>query len=238
VRRLGLPPEEHERALEYRLAAARLSSAPARAPAEYVARAFDGYAERYEDHMQGTLGYHGPEVLFAAVARLVGPAGGSLDVLDLGCGTGLAAPLFRPLARRLDGVDLSKGMLEKARDRQLYDALEVADIAESLRARPGAYDLLLALEVLNYVGDLAPVMAAAAAALRPGGLFALTAEKGEGAGFALRGTGRYTHSLGYVLGEAVAAGLEELHAEEAALRSQQGKPMVAHVVVLRRPGAT
>jgi predicted TPR repeat methyltransferase len=127
-------------------------------------------------------------------------------------------------------------MLEKARGRQLYDGLEVADITEALRGRPGGYDLVLALEVLNYLGDLAPVMRAAAAALRPGGLFALTAERGDGAGFALRGTGRYTHGLAYLRAETAAAGLAEAHAEEAALRSQQGKPMVAHVLVLRAAG--
>src|SRR4051812_11590093 len=128
-------------------------------------------------------------------------------------------------------------MLEKARARQLYDGLEVADVTDALRARPGAYDLILALEVLNYVGDLAPVMAAAAASLRPGGLFALTVEKGDGEGYALRGTGRYTHGLAYVRAGAAAVALGEVHAEEAALRAQQDKPMVAHVVVLRRAGA-
>src|SRR5262249_44669513 len=39
----------------------------------------------------------------------------ALDILDIGCGTGLAGALVRPLARKLDGVDLSPGMLEKAR---------------------------------------------------------------------------------------------------------------------------
>ena len=36
-------------------------------------------------------------------------------VLDAGCGTGLCGPLLRPYAKRLVGVDLSSGMLERAR---------------------------------------------------------------------------------------------------------------------------
>ena len=38
-------------------------------------------------------------------------------VLDLGCGTGLSGALFRRHANRLDGVDLSPAMLDRARER-------------------------------------------------------------------------------------------------------------------------
>jgi predicted TPR repeat methyltransferase len=49
-----------------------------------------------------------------------GAEGGSparLDILDLGCGTGLSGERFRACARRLDGVDLSPRMIERARRR-------------------------------------------------------------------------------------------------------------------------
>ena len=47
----------------------------------------------------------------------------ALEVLDAGCGTGLAAPLLGPYARRLVGVDLSGAMLEQARALPQYDEL-------------------------------------------------------------------------------------------------------------------
>jgi hypothetical protein len=90
VKRFALPPQEHARALAFRLAAAGLAPPPERAPAEYVARAFDGYAASYEGHMQGALGYHGPDVLFAAVSRVVGPGGRAWT-----CWTSAAAPAWR-----------------------------------------------------------------------------------------------------------------------------------------------
>ena len=56
------------------------------------------------------------------------PGRDKLAILDLGCGTGLAGLAFQPLAARLDGVDLSPAMIEKARARGIYDHLDVADL--------------------------------------------------------------------------------------------------------------
>jgi SAM-dependent methyltransferase len=51
-------------------------------------------------------------------------------VLELGCGTGLCAALFRPAAARLVGVDVSARMLERARARGLYDELLLGDAVQ------------------------------------------------------------------------------------------------------------
>ena len=48
---------------------------------------------------------------------------GGLDILDIGCGTGLVGAQVRDLAGRLDGVDLSPAMLEKAKIKGVYDGL-------------------------------------------------------------------------------------------------------------------
>ena len=63
---------------------------------------------------------------------MVMPGRAELAILDLGCGTGLAGAAFKPLAARLDGVDLSPAMIEKARARQIYDHLQVADLQTAL----------------------------------------------------------------------------------------------------------
>ncbi|MCX4239251.1 class I SAM-dependent DNA methyltransferase [Paraliomyxa miuraensis] len=62
-----------------------------------------------------------------------------LDVLDAGCGTGLCAPLLRPLARTLVGVDLSGKMLDQARRRGGYDELIEAELTEMLDAHAARY---------------------------------------------------------------------------------------------------
>ena len=44
-------------------------------------------------------------------------------ILDLGCGTGLAAPYLSTFGGHLVGVDISPRMLEKARERKVYNRL-------------------------------------------------------------------------------------------------------------------
>ncbi len=53
-------------------------------------------------------------------------------MLDAGCGTGLCGPIFRNISGSMIGVDLSPEMVEKARERKVYDELEVADIGKAL----------------------------------------------------------------------------------------------------------
>lgn len=94
---------------------------------------------------------------------------------DLGCGTGLMGPLLRPDCGRLVGVDLSAGMCDKARARGCYDSVHVCELVEWLQALATGggdasscgggggrgFDLLVAADVLVYIGDLQPLLAAA-----------------------------------------------------------------------------
>ncbi|MFX8227089.1 methyltransferase domain-containing protein, partial [Acinetobacter baumannii] len=88
-----------------------------------------------------------PDLLRAAVDRVM-PGATGLRILDLGCGTGLAGVTFMALAAHLAGVDLSPRMVEKARQRGLYDELGVGDVVEAMRRTPGGWDLLVAADVL------------------------------------------------------------------------------------------
>ena len=53
-------------------------------------------------------------------------------------------------------------MVEKARARQVYDELIVAELTAHLQSAAGTYDLIAAADTLVYFGDLQPVCAAAA----------------------------------------------------------------------------
>ena len=99
-----------------------------------------------------------------------------MRVLDLGCGTGLAGAAFRSRAAYLSGVDLSPAMIEKARARDIYDALAVGDLETALAQEGPAFDLILAADTLVYLGDLAPVFGVIATHLSPDGYFLFTAE--------------------------------------------------------------
>lgn len=204
------------------LAALGLGALPRSAPAAFVRGLFDEYADRFEHDLVGTLRYRGHEQVCAPLAALH-PAPFA-SALDLGCGSGLAAPLLRPLATRLAGIDLSPRMISRAAATRLYDELHVAEAVAWLRSTPLRYDLVVACDVFIYLGDLAPVFAAVARVLAPGGVFAFTVEAGEAdAGYDLLPTLRYAHSQPYLHGLAQTHALRVLRCQRAPLREGHGE---------------
>lgn len=234
---LGAAQAEGLRAL---LAAGDGDAAPP--DAAYVRALFDRYAERFDKELVEKLDYRGPQLVAAAAARAA-PGRQDLRVLDLGCGTGLAGETLRPLAAELHGVDLSSGMTAQARKRGLYDGLMVGGLVETLLDGPAAWDLLVAADVLMYLGDLEPAFAAAAAALRPGGALVFTveamtddeiAEAGPLAPY-LRPSRRYAHAPEYLRAALEAAGLTLLFIESAVLRMDRRQPVTGWVAAAARP---
>jgi predicted TPR repeat methyltransferase len=228
-----LAPEHRAAAVAFELATAGIGPPPAQMPSAYTAALFDAHAAGFDRSLRDDLAYRAPEILHACAARALGGATG-LDICDIGCGTGLLGPLLRPWARRLDGVDRSPRMLDEAGKLALYDALILGDLTAALTDRPGAYDLVTAADVLVYVGDLAPVLQAAASALRPGGLFAFTVEHADGDGLRLTPSGRYQHAPPHVRACAAGADLAEVSADAVILRHEQGRPVEGRAWVLRR----
>lgn len=210
-----------------------LGALPEAAPAAYVRGLFDEYAERFDEELVATLHYRGHEQVCAPLASLHPRAFES--ALDLGCGSGLAGPLLRPLARRLAGVDLSSRMIERAAATGLYDELLVADLVAALRAMPARHDLVVACDVFIYLGRLEPVFAAVARVLAPGGVFAFTVEAGEAeAGYDLLPTLRYAHSERYLRTLAQAHALRVARLERAPLREGHGEAITGLVMHLAR----
>jgi predicted TPR repeat methyltransferase len=177
-----------------------------RSDAGYVRHLFDQFSADYDARMIGQLGYRAPQILRELFDLLV-PGRERLAILDLGCGTGLASAAFKDVAARLDGVDLSPAMIEKARARKLYDALVVGDI-ETMFNQAGQYDLILAADTLVYLGDLEPIFAGASQRLKPGGFFLFTVESKDGGGFELGPKRRWRHSEPYLRAQAAKAGLD------------------------------
>ena len=196
------------------LALARLgaSRTPSSAPPAYVAGLFDEYASRFDAHLVDGLGYRGPALLRAAVDDVCERTGRPTRfarALDLGCGTGLAGAAFRDCVDYLEGIDLSAGMIAAARGKDIYDSLKIADVMDHLRAAPSrAFDLIIAADVLVYMGDLVPLFTRIARVLASGGLFAFTAERHEGDGYMVGSETRYAHSRRYIEASACAAGLD------------------------------
>ena len=216
----------------FMLAALGEGEAPGRAPAGYVRALFDQFAPRFDAELEGRLNYRAPALLAEALAAVLPPQA-SLSVLDLGCGTGLSGVALAPFARRLEGVDLSPRMLDAARARGTYAALHLADLLDFLPTRRAGYDIIAAADVLNYLGDLAPALAAMRAALRPNGVAAFSLEVGDAAPYELAAGMRYRHSPGHAAGLARAAGFAVLSDTAVVLREERGAPVHGLLMVLR-----
>lgn len=215
------------------LRAARAALDGDRLTTAFVRSLFDGYADRFDADLTGRLAYAAPEILARSIAAVDGPPRGDRDTIDLGCGTGLSGVALRPFARHLAGVDLSPRMVDRARARGVYDRLEVGDLVAALAATPGRWDLAVAADVLVYVGPLEPTMAAVAAALRLGGLFAFTVERGPDDGVELGPARRYRHGAAHLRAVAAAAGLSVVSMEPCVPRHDRGAPVDGLVAVLR-----
>jgi len=210
-------------------------AAPVRAEDEYVAKIFDRFADTFDEAL-AKLHYAAPGLLTAALTEVIPFTERRLVVLDAGCGTGLCGPLLRSSARQLVGVDLSAGMLAKARERQVYDELHGSELVAFMRAHPREYDVVISADTLVYFGALEDVTNAAASALKPGGVLAFTVEAepvGSAEKFRLHQSGRYSHSSDYVRECLEAAGFAVLLIEGAVLRKEGGLDMLGHVVLAK-----
>ena len=166
-----------------------------------------------------------------------------IDILDIGCGTGLVGALVRSLAARLDGVDLSPAMLEKARAKQLYDRLDEVDLVSVMDQRAASYDAIVAAATLIHFGELGAIFHAAATASRKDGLFVFTVFPNEtdDADFAVAASARlaqsgcFRHSAGYVERLARESGFAVVALEQVVHeQDQDGNPVPGLLAILRK----
>jgi predicted TPR repeat methyltransferase len=236
-RALALNPVDRD-SIEYSLAAMTGETAPARAPLDYVVGLFDGYADRFEAHLEETLQYQTPRILFQHLDPVLKA---DSDIVDLGCGTGLMGALLRKKARTLVGVDLSRKMLDKAGEKNIYDLLIFGDIEGVLSNRENSYDAVIAADVFVYLGDLTKTFLSVQSRLRGNGLFAFSVESFDGDRFQLKPSRRYGHSANYIRELAKEYGFEILTLDRDLLRMEasepDGKAFGYYVVLQKAEGA-
>lgn len=214
------------------LASLHGEATPDAAPQAYVEELFDDYADTFDSHLVNVLRYRTPTVLTETLRRVHPQPFRS--GLDLGCGTGLVAPLLQGLVPHLDGVDLSQRMLDKARALKLYDRLDKADVVAHLHATERRYDLVLSADVVPYLGELAPLFSAVRRVIEPGGMFAFSAERaGAQERFVLRASMRFAHGEAYLRELAAGHGFVVIELLAQVLREDAGRPIEGLYMVLR-----
>ncbi len=210
--------------------------ASAAAPAGYVRELFDAYAERFDAHLVAALEYRTPELLARALDECLGANATGLNILDLGCGTGLMGVPLKARARQLIGVDLSAGMLAKALALGIYERFIEADLLTACAAEKAqSFDLIVAADVFVYVGDLTPIFAAVRRLLRPDGWFAFSIEAApnDGDEVLLGATGRYAHAWRHVERLAHAHGFSARPPQCVAIRKERNVAVQGMLVLLQ-----
>ena len=134
------------------------------------------WATSYDRTMLGGLGYFSP-VRTARMLASVLPIRAT-RVLDVGCGTGLAAvELARCKWLRIDGLDISPQMLAAARRRGIYGTLFMVDLNQRLALPSLRYDAMICTGTFTHGHVGAGCMDELLRILHPGALFAFTVHR-------------------------------------------------------------
>jgi len=124
-------------------------------------------------------------------------------------------------------------MLGRAEITGHCDHLTEAEMVAFLQAADQPWDLIVSADTFCYFGALNDLLAAAGAALAPGGRLVFTVEREDGTpgtGYALHPHGRHAHTRGCVTDGLAGAGLLLEGLDEVVLRTERGEPVHGFVV--------
>ncbi len=218
---------------QHLLAACTGEQVPDRASDAFVSETFDIFSGSFDEVLK-RLDYRAPELILAAAKTALGVSNNQLTILDAGCGTGLLGILIQDYAKQLFGVDLSTGMIDKARVRGIYTELEVAELTEYMSKKTDMFDLVASADTFCYFGDLSNVFHAASVALKRNGLFIFTLEKAidaaPGETYRLNPHGRYSHTQEYVTEVIQNAKMQIVHITTDALRNEGSSSVEGFIV--------
>jgi predicted TPR repeat methyltransferase len=211
---------------------------PPHQPVELNRHLFDGMAEVYDMHTVRGLRYQLPKIVADKILARYPEK--RLNVLDLGCGTGLLGVYLGRIDGFLIGVDISTKMLEQAARHNVYDRFHTVNLLEALEATPAAlYEVITALDVFIYTGELTETVPNAHRILLPAGDFYFSCEAApeDGPDLVLQANGRYAHKRSHVQALCKQAGFEQVEIEDLTLRYEGGQPVQGFLVAARKKAA-
>lgn len=211
---------------------------PPHQPVELNRHLFDGMAEVYDQHTVRGLRYQLPKIVAGKILARYPEK--RLNVLDLGCGTGLLGVCLGRIDGFLIGVDVSTKMIEQAHRHRVYDRFHTVNLLDALRETPGAiYEVITALDVFIYTGELAETIPNAHRILLPAGDFYFSCETApeDGPDLVLQASGRYAHKRSHVLALCRGAGFESVEIEDLTLRYEGSEPVQGFLVMARKAAA-
>ena len=176
-----------------------ICSSSSQMPISMIEGIFDEYAAHFDDHLEQELDYRTPKELISLLQTNEVKRFG----LDLGCGTGLSGIEIRSYVEHLVGSDISEKMLRQAGQKNIYDQLWHLDNEHALKRAASLgllWDMVTAIDVFPYAGDLDAIFNLVSSLLVPKGAFLFSVEAVGlcAKPYRLLPTGRYAHSLNYL----------------------------------------
>lgn len=220
-----------DKASQHMLNALRGEQVEGKACPEYVVNLFDNYALYYEQHMQGALHYTLPQ----AIAKLLHQLEISkvAKVLDLGCGTGLTGTVLREISQQLIGIDISGKMLAHAKEKGIYDELVEGELLDFLRKDKNHYGLVVAADVMVYLGELDSFFAFLTKRLARKGYFIFNIEISNKPSWKLQNNARFSHNPEYLKKLFVRHGLKIIKQDKVIARKQEQQELPVMLYVLQ-----
>jgi predicted TPR repeat methyltransferase len=193
--------------LEESVEAFSASTEAPQAPAADHPSVADRYMHLAGDYDTNALHQHAVSTMSDLIANAC-TEGGPRRLLDCGCGTGLLGTVMRDRVDRLVGIDLSGAMIERARARGVYDALEVGDMVAGMDALDETFDAVVCNFAIYHLADLGPFFRAAARLLDAGGKLAISCDPCiDEHDIRQSAPNEYTHSRAYLARTAAGVGL-------------------------------
>lgn len=204
------------------------------APAEYVKNLFDNYAVQYDAHLCQQLQYQLPEEINKLLSDNIQKSEADvLNVLDLGCGTGLLGQYLKQYYHSLIGVDLSGKMLKNAEKTGFYEKLHEDEIIHFLQNTSEKFDAIIAAEVFEYFGDLNLVFQEVSVHLKSKGIFIFSIEITQKKDFILQETARFAHNPEYIQALAKKYHLSMIKQIATTARLQDHQPLSSCLFMLK-----
>ena len=234
---LEADPEDHG-GIKVRLASINRGETPKTAPKAYVATLFDQNADMFDYILVDQLGYDVPLQLREQLIKNF-PDVKYEKMLDLGCGTGLSADALDDLANEKTGVDLSENMIEIAHEKGDYQHLFVGDVVEFVSRSSGQWDLIVATDVLPYMGDIDIFFDKVACRLSKNGVFGFSTEtlaqnEFNGLDYKVGSHQRFAHDEAYISRELKKYGMNCVSINNIIVRAEQGEPVNGHLFIARK----
>ena len=130
---------------------------------------------------------------------------------------------IKQFCENLEGIDLSERMLDKAKERNVYNKLIKQDIITYLSNENFNFDYFISADVFIYIGDLSDVFRLIKSRNKTGGKLAFSTEDFHGEDFFLEKSGRYSHSKKYIEGLCEEFGYHLRHFERQPIRKDKNQ---------------